>query len=266
MSSTSFKGSLTITHIGTATTILEIDGVNLLTDPVFADAGTTYDKGIAILENTVGPAIALHDLPHIDAILLSHEDHEDNLDELGRTLLNGRTVITTMDGAKNLRPRPSVRGILPWETLPLEIRGKQFKVTGTPCQHLPGGEVTGFILESPTFGTGPEGLPNAIYVSGDTIYLEELKEMRKKFHIAVAILHLGAAYVPLPDGPLMITMDGKQAAKLMREIGADIMVPIHYESWTHFTQFGEELVKVFKEEGVHDKVCWLTPGVPKRVI
>lgn len=266
MSPTNFKSNVTITHIGTATAIIEIDGVNLLTDPVFSDAGTEYDMGIVVLKSADGPALGLHQLPQIDAVLLSHEDHPDNLDEAGRKLLDGRKVITTMDGAKKLQPRPAVRGIRPWETMSLEAGGKQFKVTGTPCQHLPGGEVTGFILESPTFGTSPEGLPNAIYISGDTVYIEELVEMRKKFHIAVAILNLGAAKAPTPDGPLLLTMDGQQAAKLVREIGADIMVPMHYETWGHFTENGAELAKVLEKEGIQDKVCWLTPGVPKRVI
>jgi L-ascorbate metabolism protein UlaG (beta-lactamase superfamily) len=266
MPSTNFKSNLTITHIGTATSILEIDGVNILTDPVFANAGAEYDIGVIVLKSTEGPALGLQDLPHIDAVLLSHEDHPDNLDEVGRSLLNGRMVITTIDGAKKLQPRPSVRGIRPWETLPLEVGGKQFKVTGTPCQHVPGGAVTGFILESPMFGNGPEGLVNAIYVSGDTVYLEELAEMHKKFHIAVAVLNLGAAKAPGPDGPFLVTMDGKQAAKLVREIGADIVVPMHYRSWEHFTESGDQLAKAFEEEGIQNKVCWLTPGVPKRVI
>jgi L-ascorbate metabolism protein UlaG (beta-lactamase superfamily) len=90
--------------------------------------------------------------------------------------------------------------------------------------------------------------------------------MHKKFHITVAVLNLGAAMAPGPDGPFLVTMNGKQATKLIREIGANIVVPMHYASWDHFTESGDELAKVFEEEGIQDKVCWLTPGVPKRVI
>ncbi len=54
-------------------------------------------------------------------------------------------------------------------------------------------------------------------------------------------------------------------ARLFREIKADILVPMHYESWGHFTQNGKELAKVFEEEGIQDKVFWLTPGVSKKV-
>ncbi|KAF2190890.1 Metallo-hydrolase/oxidoreductase [Zopfia rhizophila CBS 207.26] len=265
MAYSSSKGTLNITFIGTATAIFEIDGVNFLTDPFFSPAGTEWDLGITVLKTLDTPALSLQDLPPIDAVLLSHEDHPDNLDELGRRLLDGRKVITTMDGAKKLRPRPGVRGIHPWETVTLDVGGKRFEVTGTPCQHLPGGECIGFVLTAPEFGS-TDGLPNAIYFSGDTVYLEELAKMRDKFHIAVAVLNLGAAHAPLPDGPLQITMDGHQAARLFLEIKADILVPMHYESWKHFTESKVQLAEAFETEGIQDKVCWLTPGVSKKVI
>ena len=109
-----FGASLAITHIGTATAIIHIDGVNLLTDPFFSPAGTEWDLGIAVLKNTDTPALGLADLPPIDAVLLSHEDHPDNLDEPGRATLDGRHVFTTADGAKKLAPRPGVKAIGPW--------------------------------------------------------------------------------------------------------------------------------------------------------
>jgi L-ascorbate metabolism protein UlaG (beta-lactamase superfamily) len=109
-----FDAPLSITHIGTATAIIHVDGVNLLTDPVFSPAGTEWDLGIAVLKLADTPAMTLADLPPIDAVLLSHEDHPDNLDELGRAALDGRHVFTTADGAKKLAPRPGVRAIQPW--------------------------------------------------------------------------------------------------------------------------------------------------------
>jgi L-ascorbate metabolism protein UlaG (beta-lactamase superfamily) len=109
-----FDAPLAITHIGTATAIIHLDGVNLITDPVFSPAGTEWDLGIIMLKNTDTPAMGLADLPPIDAVLLSHEDHPDNLDEPGRLLLDGRQVLTTPDGAKKLAPRPGVRALLPW--------------------------------------------------------------------------------------------------------------------------------------------------------
>lgn len=103
------------------------------------------------------------------------------------------------------------------------------------------------------------------YFSGDTVYIEDLKKMADEFHICAAVFNLGNAHVPSnpedPSSPLInITMDGKQAARLFRDIKADVLVPMHYESWHHFTQFGKELRQAFEEEGIIDKVCWLKPG------
>ncbi|KAJ4290094.1 hypothetical protein N0V88_006600 [Collariella sp. IMI 366227] len=255
-----FDAPLALTHIGTATAIIHLDGVNILTDPFFSPANTEWDMGILVLKNSDNPALTPEDLPPIDAVLLSHEDHPDNLDEPGRQVLKGKQVLTTPDGAKNLSALPGVRAMRPWETVSLEIGSQTFQVTGTPCEHLPGGEVTGFILTTPSFGQ-TDGKPNAIYFSGDTIYLPDLARMRHDFHISLALLNIGKAVVPLPTGPLKITMDGADAARLFRDIGADVLVPMHFESWAHFTEKREELARALEREGVMDRVLWLEPGV-----
>ncbi|KAK8216526.1 beta-lactamase superfamily domain-containing protein [Phyllosticta capitalensis] len=261
--------SLSITHIGTATAILEIDGVKFITDPFFSPAGTSFDLGFIQLKVDTDPGLGLDQLPPIDAVLLSHEDHVDNLDDLGRRLLDGRKVLTTMDGAKNLAPRPGVRGMRPWETITeYEIAGKRFTITATPCKHLPGGESTGFLLHHDSFGA-TDGKPNAIWFSGDTVWIPELAEMRNKYHVLAAVLNLGGAIVPNPfdlEGPqINITMDGKQGACAVREIGADVLVPMHFAEWEHFKQHEKELREAFEAEGIMDKVCWLTPGKPVKV-
>lgn len=261
------KISLTVTHIGSATAILDIDGVKLLTDPVFSPAGSEWDVGLMVLKRTEDSALSLETLPPVDAILLSHEDHVDHLDEFGRRLLDGRHVLTTVEGAKNLAPRPGVRGLKPWETVTLVAGGKTFRVTGTPCQHLPGAECTGFILEQDEFGKSPDGRPNAIYISGDTVYVQELVDtIPGKWNITVAMLNFGNAIVPFPEGPFQATMNGNDGVRLFRGLQADVLVPMHYESWSQFTEGGSELKQVFEKEGVDDKVCWLTLGEPKKVL
>lgn len=262
--------TLQVTHIGTATAILEINGVNFLTDPFFSPAGTSWDAGRVILKVTEDPALRLDQLPVIDAVLLSHEDHPDNLDELGRQLLDGRHVFTTVDGGKKLSPRPAVHGMKPWQELEIIIAGKKFKIIATPTQHVPGDECTGFIVTAEDFGTGRDGLPNAIYFTGDTVYIEELNTIADRYHVRAAVMNLGNAHVPVNDdasGPLMqITMGGKDGAKLFRALKADVLVPMHYESWGHFTQFGDELRQVFEAEGISDKVCWLKGGEKVNVL
>ncbi|CCT61084.1 hypothetical protein IAQ61_001641 [Plenodomus lingam] len=263
-----WKSKVDITHIGTATAILRVDDVNFITDPFFSKVGNQWPRNDGkMLENFEDPAMELHNLPVIDAVLLSHENHADNLDDLGRRLLDGRRVFTTPDGAKNLAPRPAVHGLKPWKSMSCKIAGKPFEITATPCVHYPGHECVGLIVTTPDFGK-TDGLPNAIYFSGDTVYTEELAEMRKRFHIKIALFNVGAAWVATaPDAePIQITMGGEQAARLFRDIGAEILVPMHYESWTHFTENGEDLRKAFEKAGVSQYVRWLEPGKTKNIV
>ena len=77
-----------ITHIGGPTTLIEFAGWRLLTDPTFDAPGRRYAFGWGTSSRkTAGPAIAVADLGPIDAVLLTHDHHGDNLDDAGRALL-----------------------------------------------------------------------------------------------------------------------------------------------------------------------------------
>lgn len=264
------NSTVSITFIGTATAIIDIAGVKFLTDPFFSPAGTSFDVAPGIvLTNSHDPSLNMRDLPPIDAVLLSHEDHWDNLDTLGRQLLDGRHVFTTMDGAKNLAPRPGVRGMGPWDETSINLGGKTFRIVSTPCVHVPGDECTGFIVTTESLGRAADGRPNAVYFTGDTIYIPELSQMTEKFHIVAAVMNTGEAKAQLeapPAPPLQITMGGQQAARLYRDIKADWIVPMHFDEWNHFTQHKDGLAKSFENEGIIDKVIWPVPGKPVRIL
>lgn len=252
--------SVSISYIGVATTILNINGVRFITDPAF-DAAQVYDMGFAKLEKTMNPTIKIEELPPIDAVLLSHEDHPDNLDATGRTLLPGRHVFTTMDGAKNLKANPGVVGLAPWDKTVIELQDQKFTITATPCEHLEGGEVIGFVLECDALGKGSNGKPNAVYFSGDTIYLPELKKLGEQWNIKAALCCVGVAMGP-PHGshtePYKITMDGKDLGQLAKEINAEKVIPVHFEAWTHFAQGEDALRKDLSDANIMDKVVWLS--------
>jgi L-ascorbate metabolism protein UlaG (beta-lactamase superfamily) len=105
-----------ITHIGGPTALIEIGGWRLLTDPTFDEPGRRYNFGWGTSSRTVaGPAIPSSALGSIDAVLLSHDHHDDNLDAAGRALLpSAGVVVTTASGARRLGG--SAIGLAPWET------------------------------------------------------------------------------------------------------------------------------------------------------
>jgi len=131
---------ITLTHIGGPTTLIEVEGWRILTDPTFDPPGRAYGFGWGTsLRKTVGPSIAASAIGRVDAVLLTHEHHADNLDDAGRDLLPGADVVlTTESGARRLGA--NARGLANWDTVVLESSGKPtITVTATPCRHGPWG-------------------------------------------------------------------------------------------------------------------------------
>lgn len=246
--------TITAAHIGTATVLLRVGDRTILTDPAFDPAGTAYDVGSPIeTRRLAGPALDAADLPAIDLVLLSHDEHADNLDHIGRRLLgDAGAVITTASGA--IRLGGEVVGLEPWEAH--EVAG--LRVTATPARHGPegiealAGDVIGFVVEAP-------GSPT-VYISGDTVYYEALDEIGRRFSVDVAFLHLGDAHVEVL-GDVSLTMNGDQGVQLARSLGAPTVVPVHYDSWAHFAESPEQMVEAFDRAGLSDQLRLLTPGL-----
>ncbi len=73
--------TLRITHIGGPTTLIEVAGRRILTDPTFDAPGRRYAFGWGTSSRKlVGPALAPEAIGAVDAVLLTHEHHYDNLD------------------------------------------------------------------------------------------------------------------------------------------------------------------------------------------
>ena len=73
-----------LTHVGGPTVLLEVGGWRLLTDPTFDPPGRRYAFGWGTSSRKLtGPAVAVEDIGPIDAVLLTHEHHADNLDDAG---------------------------------------------------------------------------------------------------------------------------------------------------------------------------------------
>lgn len=91
------------TYLGGPTIILEIGGLRLMTDPTLDPAGTRFVLNErSTQEKLAGPAV-LPGQP-IDIVLLSHDQHFDNLDSSGRAFLKDvKLTITTKIGAGRLK-------------------------------------------------------------------------------------------------------------------------------------------------------------------
>jgi L-ascorbate metabolism protein UlaG (beta-lactamase superfamily) len=249
--------TISATHIGTATILLRIGELTILTDPAFDPAGTVYDVGSPIeARRLAGPALDASDLPAIDLVLLSHDEHADNLDHAGRQLLSvAEAVITTTSGAARLGG--NAVGLEPWDHH--EIGG--VRIIATPARHGPegiealSGDVIGFLVETPEL---------TIYISGDTVYYGQLDDIGRRFSVDVAFLHLGDAHVEVL-GDVSLTMNSDQAVQLARSLDANTVVPVHYDSWAHFAEDPERITEAFTRAGMTNRLLMLTPGIAQRL-
>lgn len=242
--------------------LIEIGGWRLLTDPTFDEPGRTYRFGWGTSSRKLaGPAIAARDLGSIDAVLLSHDHHADNLDDAGRTLLPlARSVITTHTGASRLGG--NARDLAPWATTQLDSPGRpSIAITATPCRHGPPGthlivgDVIGFSLEWAGQRRG------TFWISGDTVMFAGVRHVAGRLRVGTAILHLGGVRFPI-TGPLRYTMTATDAVGITRLLRPHTVVPIHYEGWSHFQQDRSEIERAFAESEpeIRDCVRWIAIG------
>jgi L-ascorbate metabolism protein UlaG (beta-lactamase superfamily) len=90
---------VSIQYVGGPTALIEVGGVRLLTDPTF-DGPRQYPIGTRVLTKTAGPAVSAEDLGPVDAVLLSHDQHPDNLDTTGRAYLAGAPMVLSTRSAQ----------------------------------------------------------------------------------------------------------------------------------------------------------------------
>jgi len=253
-----------ITHIGGPTALIEFGGWRLLTDPTFDPPGRRYFFGWGTMSKKLtGPAVAAADIGPIDAVLLSHDHHADNLDPAGRALLGvtGATV-TTESGARRLGA--GARGLAPWSVTRLEREGRPtIEITATPCRHGPPlsrpivGDVIGFSLAW-------EGQEHGVlWISGDSVLYDGLREVARRLRVGTALLHLGGVRFPV-SGPLRYTMNAAEAVELCGLMAPHVVLPIHYEGWKHFRQGRGEAEREFAGApgGLAGRVRWMEAGEP----
>lgn len=234
----------------------------MVTDPVLGDAGSAYAVGRGPLSARLqyrhlhSPAGREHVPREPDVVLLSHDQHGDNLDEGGRHLLaRARIVLTTASGAARLRRRgiPQARGLLPGEAM--DIDG--LRITATPARHGPPfttwltGEVIGFVIEGAALSHGP------IYITGDTrLTRSVLDAAAAKGRFSTIFAHAGAASIL----GLRFSMNGRDLRLLNERLRPRQLIPIHFAGWSHFSEGRAELEQAFARNEQGAPLRFLHPG------
>jgi L-ascorbate metabolism protein UlaG (beta-lactamase superfamily) len=240
------------TLIGGPTLRLRYGGIVFLTDPTFDPPGR-YEAPRPLTKLS-GPVMTVEEIGPVDAVLLSHDQHADNLDHAGRAFLDRASRVFSTPTAASRIPR--VTGLAPWQQADVG----PVAVTAVPALHGPegaeesAGPVTGFLL------TGP-GLPR-VYVSGDNASVELVRGVAERMGaVDVAVLFVGAANVGR-FGPEPMTLTGDRAVEVARILSAGTVVPVHADGWAHLTETMDDVRAAFARNGELDRLRILEPGVP----
>ena len=237
--------------VGTATTILRHGGFTILTDPNFLHRGQYANLGHGLVSKRVTePALQVHELPPLDAVVLSHL-HGDHFDRVAKAgLSKDLPIITTRQSARRLRAWGFSRAVAleTWDSHELRKGGATLTITSTPGRHARGPlqaalpHVMGSVLEF-----GGDAAPLSVYITGDTLVHDDLREIPRRFpSLDVGLWHLGGTRVL----GLLVTMDGKQGADLLEIVTPGMTVPIHYDDYTVFKSPLQDFLDEVRRRGL----------------
>ncbi|MHA6483003.1 MBL fold metallo-hydrolase [Paenibacillus sp. strain BS8-2] len=255
-----------ITWIGHSTFLIQIAGLNIMTDPVWSEQ-------MAFQKRLTPPGIPIHQVPPIDVVLISHS-HYDHLN-IGsiRKLAGSKQILVPAGLGSKLRLKglsrvkelhwwesmqigdvsftfvPSQHWTRrnPWDTNRSHWGGWIVQTCGESFQHLDQVKELHTTVESndasaaeaeivrreiaatyaPTLEDRPLVCANpTIYFAGDSGYFTGFKEIGRRFDIDVALLPIGAYEPEWFMGPQHVTPE--EALQAFEDTGAKWFVPMHY--------------------------------------
>jgi L-ascorbate metabolism protein UlaG (beta-lactamase superfamily) len=232
------EGSASVYFVGNATMLIRYGPFTLLTDPNFLHRGERawLGKGL-VSRRLMEPALGPEELPEdLDAVILSHL-HGDHFDRRARRALDRATpIVTTPHASRRLQGAHGFHravGLRTWQNQTLVKDGTAARVTSVPGRHA--GSTAVRALLPPVMGSvlefGPVDGPVRLrmYLSGDTLVFEGLREISRRFApLHLAVVHLGGTTLP---GGLLVTMDGEQGAEFVDLLRPQKVLPVHYEEY-----------------------------------
>ena len=257
------ESGIRATYISHSTVLLQVDGLNILTDPVYSDRASPVS--FAGPRRVRAPGITLGELPPIDLILISHNHYDhldtDTLQAILRQQPSQPVVITGLGNGALIKALgfSDVRE-LDWDT-GADIGG--VSIHFVECQHRSGRGLFdqmaslwgSFVLKTSV---------GRIYFAGDSGYSPHFKEQGDKWGpFTLALLPIGA-YEPrwfMAD----IHLNPEEAVKAHKELRSEQSLAIHYGIF-QLTYEGidaplEDLRAALNQQGLDSAAFWtLEPG------
>jgi L-ascorbate metabolism protein UlaG (beta-lactamase superfamily) len=258
-SANNFTSELSITHIGHCTFLIRVNGINILTDPVWSERASPVSFGGP--KRISHPGMNFDDLPKIDIVLISH-NHYDHLDI--KTIKNlwhkdKPTIITPLGNDSIIRRHNKNIQVHTLDWHQNYQFSKEIDIHLAPVQHWSARGLFdanhalwgGFSINTPTgniFFIGDSGYKGTSYFT----------EYREKFGPPqVAIIPIGAFKPKWFMG--YSHMDPTEAVSVWEELGNPIMIPSHYDVFELADEDHGEALSILKnhiaslEENIQSK-------------
>ncbi len=210
--------------LGHSSVLLKVDGVTILTDPVFSRRiGLNLGPLTIGMKRLIAPALELKETPRPDLILLSHA-HMDHFDLPSLRRLESReTRVVTASGTSDLlrtRRYGEVRELSWNESAQIgEIRVKAFEVRhwGARMQTDTWRGYNGYLIETPR---------HRVIFGGDTAETDSFRSLRTSRRVDLAIMPVGA-YNPW----VRVHCNPEQAVRMANDAGAEFILPVHHQTF-----------------------------------
>lgn len=252
-------GKARIIWIGHASFLIQMAGLNILIDPVWA-------LWLGVVKRAHRPGLTLHELPPIDLVLVSHA-HHDHLDIPTLEAISEGQPIIVPKGVGSLVKRRGFGEVLEmgkWDT----VRVGGLEIIFTPARHWGARYVHdvhrgfgGYLLRQPEAESLIGGEATAVYHSGDSAYFDGFHEIGRRHPIDVALIPIGA-YRPVSGRG--VHMNPEESLAAFRDLNAKKMVPMHYGTYPLTREPLDEplhrLMLASSAAGLRHRITALEPG------
>ncbi|HEV8640242.1 MAG TPA: MBL fold metallo-hydrolase [Methylomirabilota bacterium] len=250
----------TATWIGHSSLLVQLDGVNVLTDPNWSDRASPVD--FFGPKRLIAPGLRFEDLPPIHAVVISH-DHYDHLDEatVRRLALTHHPTFFVPLGLKAWFAEAGIHDVVEldwWEAR--TFRG--LRIVCTPAQHSSGRTLRDQNLRLWASWV-IAGRDRRFFFAGDTGYWSGFGEIGRRlgpFDLAAIPIGGYSAYARLHPNHV----NPEEALSVFEDVGGRVLVPVHWGTFDMNREFfrepPERLLREALRRGLEKRIALLSPG------
>lgn len=242
--------------IGGPTTVIELGSFKILTDPMFSKKGkkafliskhpSTGEENIYIERNSEPN---LETTNNIDVLLISHL-HADHFDKEAREKIDKKTISIVPQSNFEIMKQWGFNQLksMVWGDTIIEHKGNEkLQIIAVEAMHAGNenlnhdlGIVNGYIIEYIV----DNNIEYRIYWSGDTVWFDEIVQLKKFGRIDLFIPNMGAVGA---DGAIgRRGMNSEDCYRIVKTIEPKIVIPIHHSTFSHYIEPISELKHEFE--------------------